>query len=68
MRWEYRFLQVQPGWDVSEQAPTIPFHLEDAGRDGWEAVGFIDAAVAHLSGYVADRPIFVILLKRPAGA
>lgn len=64
MKWEYRFLQVQPGWDMTEQSPSVPFHLEEAGRNGWEAVGFSEATVAQIGGYSADRPVFVILLKR----
>ena len=64
MTWEYRFLQVQPGWDMTERAPTVPFDLEELGRADWEAVGFERGAVAELSGYRSDRPVFVILLKR----
>jgi hypothetical protein len=66
MKWEYRFVQVQPGWDHSEQAPSVPFDLEDAGRQGWEAVGIVPAKVAEIGGYSSERPVFVVLLKRPA--
>jgi hypothetical protein len=67
MTWEYRWLQVQPAWDMSEQAPTVPFHLEEAGREGWEAIGFAPSSVERVSGYHPERPVFVILLKRPKG-